>query len=158
MVVVTLVAVVVAVLLMTVDRHETLTGYSVEFALRDEGSTFEIASLTKSQAEKVDAKVENHFISETGVFVLQDSKGMQYVSIPKIYDSGWEPQYFEGPISWGKYTIVEVSRVDVTLSSTNPLKVTVNYSTLDRFSEVAFWLICVVIIWLCGMSISIFEK
>lgn len=158
MVIVTVFAAIIATLLMTVDRHQTLTGYNVEFTLRDEGSTFEIASLTKSQADNVYAEVENHFLGEDGVFVLQDSKGVQYVSTPKIYENGWDPQYFEGPISWGKYTIIEVSYVDVSLSSSNPLKVTVNYSALDRFSEVAFWLFCVAIIWLYGMLISIFEK
>ncbi len=157
MVVVTLIAAVIAVSLMTVDRQKTLTGYDVEFSLRDEGSTFEIASLTKDQAEKVDAKIENYFIDNKEVFVLQDSKGIQYVSRSKLHNNGSISQSFEGSLSWGKYIIIEVSRVDIKLTSTNPLKVTVNYSTRDRLNEVWFWLICVALLWLYGMWISIFE-
>lgn len=157
-VIVTVIAAVVVVLTMTLGRQETLTGYNIEFALRDEGSTFEIASLTKAQTEKVDAQIENHSISNSGVFVFQDSKGTQYVSQIKLFEhSSWESQSFEGPISWGKYTIVEVSYVDVTLSSANPLKVIIDYSTHDRFLGVWVWLFWVVVFWLGGISLSIFE-
>jgi hypothetical protein len=79
--------------------HITLTGYDVDFSLRDKGSTFEVASLTKAHDEMVDAKIKNNYMTETGVFVLQDSQGVQYVSLPEISDSGWEVQSFEGPIS-----------------------------------------------------------
>lgn len=154
-VIVTVVTIVCAVGLMKAGRHITLTGYDVDFYLRDKGSSFEVASLTKTQTEKVDAKIENTFVSETGVFVFQDAKGTQYVSIPKIHQSGWISQYFEGPISWGKYSIIEISYVNVSLSSANPLKVTVNYSARDRYLQIWVWLFGVVVFWLCGMFLAI---